>query len=73
MLNVEKIREMKIFSKRVQMEVVKMIAGLGIGHLGGSLSITDHLSIRKIPGGRTGTGLFCPRDTRGRLCIPRSP
>lgn len=45
MLNVEKIREMKIFSKRVQMEVVKMIAGLGIGHLGGSLSITDLLSV----------------------------
>ena len=30
MLNVEKIKEMKIFSKQVQMEVVKMIAGLGI-------------------------------------------
>ena len=30
MLNVEKIREMKIFSRRIQMEVVKMIAGLGM-------------------------------------------
>lgn len=45
MLNADKIREMKIFSKRVQMEVVKMIASLGVGHLGGSLSITDVLSV----------------------------
>ena len=44
MLSAEKIREMKVFSKQVQMEVVKMIAGLGVGHLGGSLSITDLLS-----------------------------
>ncbi|MGI6181070.1 MAG: transketolase [Agathobaculum sp.] len=36
---------MKIFSKHIQMEVVKMIAGLGVGHLGGSLSITDLLSV----------------------------
>ncbi len=45
MLSAEKIREMKVFSKQVQMEVVKMIAGLGVGHLGGSLSITDLLSV----------------------------
>ena len=45
MLNVEKIREMNIFSRRIQMEVVKMIAGLGIGHLGGSVSVTDLLSV----------------------------
>ncbi len=44
MLSTEKIREMKIFSKQIQMEVVKMIAGLGVGHLGGSLSITDLLA-----------------------------
>ena len=45
MLSAEKIREMKVFSKQVQMEVVKMIAGLGVGHLGGSRSITDLLSV----------------------------
>lgn len=45
MQNVEKIKEMKIFSRRIQMEVVKMIAGLGIGHLGGSLSVTDLLAV----------------------------
>ena len=44
MLSTEKIREMKIFFKQIQMEVVKMIAGLGVGHLGGSLSITDLLA-----------------------------
>ena len=45
MLSHEKIREMKIFSKQVQMEICKMISSLGVGHLGGSLSITDLLSV----------------------------
>lgn len=45
MLSTEKVREMKVFSKHIQMEVVKMIAGLGVGHLGGSLSITDLLAV----------------------------
>ncbi|MCD8084277.1 MAG: transketolase [Clostridiales bacterium] len=45
MLTMEQSKEMKVFSKRVQMEVVKMIANVGVGHLGGSLSITDLLSV----------------------------
>lgn len=45
MLTQEKIREMKIFSKQIQMEVCKMIHSLGVGHLGGSLSISDVLSV----------------------------
>lgn len=37
--------EMERFSIQVKMEVCKMIAHLGVGHLGGSLSITDVLSV----------------------------
>lgn len=42
--NVE-IKKIKSFSKRVQMEVCKMIAPLPAGHLGGSLSISDALAV----------------------------
>lgn len=45
MLNEKERKEIKIFSKRAQMEVVKMIAGLPAGHLGGCLSICDLLSV----------------------------
>lgn len=45
MLSENEKREIKIFSKQTQMEVVKMIAGLPAGHLGGSLSICDLLSV----------------------------
>lgn len=45
MLDVEERKEIKIFSKKIQIEVVNMIADLGVGHLGGSLSITDVLAI----------------------------
>ncbi len=45
MLEKEQIRELKRFSKRIQMEVMKMIAEIGVGHLGGSLSITDLLAV----------------------------
>ena len=45
MLDYDQIKEMKIFSKSIQMEIVKMIASLGVGHLGGSLSVADLLSV----------------------------
>jgi transketolase len=45
MLSDEKIKEIKIFSIQTKIEIVKMIAKLGIGHLGGSLSVTDLLSV----------------------------
>jgi transketolase len=45
MLSEEKIRELKKFSKQIQIETVKMIACLGVGHLGGSLSIADALAV----------------------------
>jgi transketolase len=38
-------RERKRFSKQIQIEIVKMIANLGIGHLGGSLSLADLLAV----------------------------
>ena len=37
--------ERKRFAKRIQIETVKMIASLGVGHLGGSLSLADLLSV----------------------------
>ena len=45
MLSAEKVRELKKFSKQIQIETVKMIANLGVGHLGGSLSIADLLAV----------------------------
>ncbi len=41
----EKSKSMKIFAKKIQMEIIKMIASLGVGHVGGSLSIADLLSV----------------------------
>jgi transketolase len=38
-------REHKRFAKKIQIEIVKMIASLGIGHLGGSLSLADLLAV----------------------------
>jgi transketolase len=45
MLSNTKIQELKRFSKQIQIETIKMIAHLGVGHLGGSLSISDVLAV----------------------------
>ena len=45
MLSKEREKELKIYSKKIQIETIKMIASLGVGHLGGSLSITDALAV----------------------------
>lgn len=45
MLDKEKVKELKRFSKQIQIETVKEIACLGTGHLGGSLSISDLLAV----------------------------
>lgn len=45
MLHAEKEKEIKRFSKRIQIETVKMIASLGVGHVGGSLSIADVVAV----------------------------
>ena len=45
MLSQEKILELKVFSKQIQMQTVKTIASLGVGHVGGSLSLTDLLAV----------------------------
>lgn len=45
MLSKERVRDLKIFSKKIQIETIKMIASLGVGHLGGSLSIADALAV----------------------------
>lgn len=45
MLDDKKTKELKRFSKQTQMEIVKMISHIPAGHIGGSLSITDLLSV----------------------------
>lgn len=45
MLSKEQTKEIKVFSKEIQIETVKMIANLGVGHLGGSLSIAYALAV----------------------------
>ena len=44
-MNSEKVKELKRFSKHIQIETIKEIANLGVGHLGGSLSIADLLAV----------------------------
>lgn len=38
-------KEMKIFAKEIQMETVKTIGDLGIGHIGGALSVAHVLAV----------------------------
>ncbi|MDD2979723.1 MAG: transketolase [Hespellia sp.] len=45
MLDETQKKEIKRFSKKAQMEIVKMISHIPAGHIGGSLSITDLLSV----------------------------
>lgn len=45
MVEREKIKELKRFSKQIQIETIKEIASLGVGHVGGSLSIADLLAV----------------------------
>lgn len=45
MLNEDKIKELKRFAKHIQIETIKEIANLGVGHLGGSLSIAELLAV----------------------------
>ena len=44
-MNSEKIKELKRFSKQIQIETTKEIASLGVGHIGGALSICDLLAV----------------------------
>lgn len=39
------IKELRIFSKNIQIKTIETIASLGIGHVGGSLSIADVLAV----------------------------
>lgn len=45
MMEKEKIRDLKRFSKQIQIETIKEIGSLGVGHIGGSLSIADLLAV----------------------------
>lgn len=81
MLEKEQIRELKRFSKRIQMEVMKMIAEIGVGHLGGSLSITDLLAVLygaemkydpENPRWEGRDWLVVSRGIPGRRCTPPS-
>jgi len=44
-LTPEKIRNLKIFSKEIQIQLVHMLASIGFGHIGGSLSICDLVAV----------------------------
>ncbi|MBQ6321705.1 MAG: transketolase [Lachnospiraceae bacterium] len=44
-MNEKELQEVKQFSGRAKAEICKMIHGLPAGHLGGSMSITDYLSV----------------------------
>lgn len=44
-LSPEQITEMKRFAWRIRMEAIKCIAAFGLGHVGGSMSIADVLSV----------------------------
>lgn len=45
MLTQEQIISLRQFSKRIQIETMKTIGSLGVGHVGGSLSISDVLAV----------------------------
>lgn len=45
MLTQEDVYELKRFTKKIQMETIKTIGSLGIGHVGGALSIADLLAV----------------------------
>ena len=45
MLDVERVRELRQFATRIRMEALKSIAAVGIGHIGGTLSICDLLAV----------------------------
>lgn len=45
MLNEKEVKELKLFSKTIQMYTMKTIGSLGVGHVGGSLSIADLLAV----------------------------
>ena len=45
MLNQEKKKELERFAKQIQIETIREIANLGIGHVGGSRSIAELLAV----------------------------
>ena len=46
MLSAEKILELKLKANEIRKETVKTIASIGVGHIGGSLSIADVMAVR---------------------------
>jgi transketolase len=44
-LTSERVAELKNVSTRIRLETVKAIGGLGVGHIGGSLSVAEMLSV----------------------------
>ena len=45
MLERKEKQRLQLFSKKIQMYTMKTIGSLGVGHVGGSLSITDLLAV----------------------------
>ncbi|MBQ6333498.1 MAG: transketolase [Erysipelotrichaceae bacterium] len=44
-LNNEKIHDLEVFAAKIRLETIRIIASLGSGHLGGSMSIVDALAV----------------------------
>ncbi len=45
MLDSKKLKELRIFSRTIRMETIKCMGSIGVGHIGGSLSISDLLAV----------------------------
>ncbi len=45
MLDNTKLKELRIFSRTIRMETLKCMGSIGVGHIGGSLSISDLLAV----------------------------
>jgi transketolase len=45
MLNQEQIRELKRFAAQIRIETIREIAGLGMGHIGGTMSLAEVLAV----------------------------
>ena len=66
--------ELKIFAAQIRIKIIEMIAAVGKGHVGGSMSIADAMAVLygnamrcdlpPTPNGMSGIGWFFPRAIR---------
>ena len=59
MVSQEKLRELKIFAADIRIAAIKSIQSIGVGHVGGSMSVCDLMAClcaRMSRAGRSATG-----------------